>query len=174
MYVRCIFTPKPKHAIYVHLIGDHMLLTRYTDFGMRLLRYLGRQPEKSSSIAEIVGNYAISQSHLIKVVSALVYADDLESIRRHDGGIRFGIRPEGTVLGALIHHLEEDFGLADCSLCLFASACGLISILEEALAALLKVLEGYTLADVREWLTDFSGFLQQMTKSMGGVPVYRS
>jgi len=36
------------------------------------------------------------------------------------------------------------------------------------------VLEGYTLADVREWLVDFFGFLRQMTKSMGGVPVYRS
>jgi len=158
----------------MHLIGDHMLLTRYTDFGMRLFRHIGRPPEKPSSIAEIVGNYAISQNHLIKVVSALMCADDLESIRRQDGGIRFGIRPEGTVLGTLIHHIEEDFGLAEWSLCLLASACGLISILEEALATLLKVLEGYALADVREWLTDFSGFLQQMTKSMGGVPVYRS
>jgi len=151
-----------------------MLLTRYTDFGMRLFRYIGRPPEKPSSIAEIVGDYAISQNHLIKEVSALMCADDLESIRRQDGGIRFGIRPEGTVLGTLIHHIEEDFALAEWLLCLLASACGLISILEEALATLLKVLEGYALADVREWLTDFSGFLQQMTKSMGGVPVYRS
>lgn len=154
-------------------MDDHMLLTRYTDFGMRLFRYLGRQPEKPSSIAEIVGDYAIFQNHLIEVLSPLVCVDDLESIRSHHGGIRFGRRSEGAAVGALIHHTEEDFDRLECLLSLLGSACRLISKLEEALAACLELLKGYTLTDVREWLSDFSGFSHQMTKSIGSVLVHR-
>ena len=52
-----------------------MRLTRYTDFALRVLLYLGRQPDQLASIAEIARGYAVSQSHLMKVVSDLVGAD---------------------------------------------------------------------------------------------------
>ena len=58
-----------------------MHLTRYTDYAMRVLLYLGRQPENLCSIAEISGAYVISQNHLMKVVSDLVSAGYLESVR---------------------------------------------------------------------------------------------
>ena len=59
------------------------------------------------------------------------------------------------------HLLEEDFELVECSSCLIASACGLTSMLDEALAAFLEVLNGYTLADVLARRPDFSRFLHQ-------------
>ena len=74
-----------------------MHLTRYTDYAMRVLLYLGRQPENLCSIAEISGAYAISQNHLMKVVSDLVSAGYLESVRGRHGGVlvmphRVGLR----------------------------------------------------------------------------------
>ena len=51
-----------------------MRLTRYTDYAMRVLLYLGRQPERLCSIAEIAKAYGISQNHLMKVISDLVGA----------------------------------------------------------------------------------------------------
>jgi Rrf2 family nitric oxide-sensitive transcriptional repressor len=138
-----------------------MHLTRYTDYAMRVLLYLGRQPENLCSIAEISGAYAISQNHLMKVVSA----GYLESVRGRHGGIRLARPPEQINVGALIRHTEEDFELVECSSCLIASACGLTSMLDEALAAFLEVLNGYTLADVLARRPDFSRFLHQKATS---------
>ena len=142
-----------------------MHLTRYTDYAMRVLLYLGRQPEKLCSIAEISGAYAISQNHLMKVVSDLVSAGYLESVRGRRGGIRLARPPEQINVGALIRHTEEDFELVECSSCLIASACGLTSMLDEALAAFLEVLNGYTLADVLEPQPASSGILLQKATS---------
>ena len=58
-----------------------MRLTRYTDYAMRVLLYLGARPEKLCSIAEVSRAYGISQNHLMKVVNDLVRAGYLESVR---------------------------------------------------------------------------------------------
>ena len=58
-----------------------MRLTRYTDYAMRVLLYLGRQPDRLCSISEIAQAYAISQNHLMKIVNDLVNAGYLESVR---------------------------------------------------------------------------------------------
>lgn len=113
-----------------------MHLTRYTDYAMRVLLYLGRQPEKLCSITEISGAYAISQNHLMKVVSDLVNAGYLESVRGRHGGIRLARPPSEISVGTLIRHTEEDFELVECSSCLIVPACGLTSVLDEALSAL--------------------------------------
>ena len=100
-----------------------------------------------------------------KVVSDLVSAGYLDSVRGRHGGIRLA-RPPGQInVGALIRHTEQDFELVECSSCLIASACGLTSMLDEALAAFLEVLNGYTLADVLARQPDFSRFLHQTAKS---------
>ena len=48
----------------------------------------------------------------------------------------------------LIRHTEDDFDLVGCVDCIIAPACGLTSVLDEALSAFLGVLDRYTLADV--------------------------
>lgn len=141
-----------------------MHLTRYTDYAMRVLLYLGRQPEKLCSITEISGAYAISQNHLMKVVSDLVNAGYLESVRGRHGGIRLARPPSEISVGTLIRHTEEDFELVECSSCLIAPACGLTSVLDEALSAFLRVLDVYTLADLLARQGDFSKFLHPAPK----------
>lgn len=143
-----------------------MRLTRYTDFAMRVLLYLGRQPERLSSIAEIARAYAISQNHLMKVVNDLVNAGYLESVRGRHGGIRLARPPSEINVGALIRHTEDSFDLVDCGSCLIAPACGLSSVLDEALLAFLRVLDGYSLADVLARRDDFSHLLIAATDSV--------
>jgi Rrf2 family nitric oxide-sensitive transcriptional repressor len=144
-----------------------MRLTRYTDFAMRVLLYLGRQPEQLSPIAEIAGAYAISKNHLMKVVNDLVNAGYLESVRGRHGGIRLARPPEEINVGALIRHTEDSFDLVDCGSCLIAPACGLTSILDEALQAFLRVLDGYSLADVLARRGDFSHLLRTVADPVG-------
>lgn len=122
-----------------------MRLTRYTDYAMRVLLYLGARPDQLCSISEIAGAYGISQNHLMKVVNDLVNAGYLVSVRGRFGGVRLARMPEDINVGAVVRHTEEGFDLADCGACVIAPACGLTGALHQALAAFMAVLDGYTL-----------------------------
>lgn len=136
-----------------------MRLTRYTDYAMRVLLYLGSRPDRLCSISEIATAYGISQNHLMKVVSDLVSAGYLESVRGRSGGIRLALPAEDINVGELIRYTEDDFDLVECGKCIIAPACGLTSVLDEALVAFLAVLGRYTLADVLAKKGDFSHLL---------------
>nr|WP_312448231.1 Rrf2 family transcriptional regulator [Brevundimonas naejangsanensis] len=122
-----------------------MRLTRYTDYAMRVLLYLGARPDRLCSIAEIAQAYDISQNHLMKVVSDLVNAGYLVSVRGRFGGVRLARPPADINVGAVVRHTEDGFDLVDCGSCIIAPACGLTGALNQALAAFMKVLDGYTL-----------------------------
>lgn len=135
--------------IFGKRIGSpEMRLTRYTDYAMRVLLYLGARPDDLCSIAEIARAYGISQNHLMKVVSDLVHEGYLVSVRGRAGGIRLAREASSINVGQLIRHTEDDFDLVGCADCIIAPACGLTSVLDEALSAFLGVLDRYTLADV--------------------------
>ena len=136
-----------------------MRLTRYTDYAMRVLLYVGARPERLCSIAEISRAYGISQNHLMKVVHDLGKAGYIASARGRFGGIRLGRPPEEIGVGAVVRHTEEGFDLADCGGCIIAPACGLTGALREALAAFMAVLDSYTLADLLTRRGDMLGLL---------------
>ena len=48
-----------------------MKLTRYTDYAIRVMIYLGSHGGEISSIKEVADAYEISQNHLMKVVQDL-------------------------------------------------------------------------------------------------------
>jgi Rrf2 family nitric oxide-sensitive transcriptional repressor len=126
-----------------------MRLTRYTDYAMRVLLYLGTRPEKElAPISEISHAYDISQNHLMKVVNDLVNAGYLESVRGRFGGIRLARPPVEINVGEVIRHTEEGFDLVDCGACLIAPACGLTGALAKAMGAFMSALDGFTLADL--------------------------
>lgn len=125
-----------------------MRLTRFTDYALRVLLYLGARPDRLCSIAEIAAAYGISQNHLMKVVSDLGQAGLVASTRGRTGGIRLA-RPAAEInVGSVVRRTEAGTDLADCGHCVIAPACGLTCVLAEALAAFLTVLDGYTLADL--------------------------
>lgn len=127
-----------------------MRLTRYTDYAMRVLIYLGSQPDdRLSSIGEIARGYAISQNHLMKVVNDLVRAGYVESVRGRLGGIRLARDPATINVGEVIRHTEDDFALVDCDGCAIAPVCGFTGALGRAMSAFLAVLDEYSLADLK-------------------------
>lgn len=145
-----------------------MRLTRYTDYAMRVLLYLGSRPDRLCSISEIATAYGISQNHLMKVVSDLVGAGYLESVRGRSGGIRLAKPTEEINVGELIRYTEDDFDLVECGECVIAPACGLTSVLDEALGAFLDILGRYSLADVLAKKGDFTHLLH--AASQGSRP----
>lgn len=125
-----------------------MRLTRHTDYAIRVLLYLGAQPEKVCSISEIARAYGISQNHLMKVAHNLGKAGYIEGVRGRSGGIRLAKPADQINVGDVVRRTEEGFELVECGTCVIAPACGLTGALDEALAAFMAVLDRYTLADL--------------------------
>lgn len=131
-----------------------MRFTRYTDYALRVLMYLGlKRGDELSTIREIAERYGISENHLMKVVHRLGQHGFIETIRGRQGGMRLALAPEQINLGDAIRRCEDDMRLVECfdpetNTCPIASVCALPSILDEALAAFLAVLDRYTLRDL--------------------------
>lgn len=131
-----------------------MRLTSFTDYTLRVLMYLALNPERLATIQEIAQAYAISESHLTKVVHHLAKNGDIESVRGKGGGIRLA-RPAGEIrIGAIIQRAEGDAPIVECMQvggnCRITPACRLAKILSEAFNALFAHLDAYTLADLTQ------------------------
>ncbi|PKL94791.1 MAG: Rrf2 family transcriptional regulator [Gammaproteobacteria bacterium HGW-Gammaproteobacteria-8] len=129
-----------------------MRLTQYTDFSIRVLIYLGLNPERRCTIQEIADGYRISRNHLMKVVQQLAQAGYVESTRGSGGGLKLGRAVEKINLGEVIKEMEPDFGLVECfrenNQCVITPACRLPPMLSKATHAFFEVLSEYTLADL--------------------------
>jgi len=141
---------------------NEMRLTRYTDYAMRVLLYLGARQDRLCSISEIAQAYDISQNHLMKVVSDLVGAGYVESVRGRSGGVRLAKPPAEINVGAVVRHTEDGFDLVDCANCVIAPACGLTGALNQALAAFMKVLDGYTLENLMGRRVDMTDIFERI------------
>jgi Rrf2 family nitric oxide-sensitive transcriptional repressor len=130
-----------------------MRLTRYTDYALRVLLYLGARPGQVCAISEIARAYGISHNHLMKVVHELGKAGYVTSVRGRNGGILLARDPADIVVGTVIRDCEgragsDAPGMFECGTCRIAPACRLTSVVDEALAAFFAVLARYTLADL--------------------------
>ncbi|WP_338111046.1 Rrf2 family transcriptional regulator [Rhizobium cauense] len=125
-----------------------MRLTRYTDYGIRVMVFLGAREGELCSIREIATAFSISQNHLMKVVQDLSAAGFIESVRGRGGGIRMRSPATSINLGRLIRHTEGLTDLLECSECIVQRACGMPSILSEATAAFVGVFDRYSVADL--------------------------
>jgi Rrf2 family nitric oxide-sensitive transcriptional repressor len=130
-----------------------MRLTRFTDYSLRVLMYLAARRGDHATIAEIAAAFAISESHLTKVVHFLGKRGLLSNTRGRGGGVELGRPPDRINIGALVRAAEADTALVECfdprtNQCVIAPVCGLRSVLGEALEALYATLDGYTLEDI--------------------------
>lgn len=129
-----------------------MQLTQFTDYSLRALIYIALRKE-SCTIQDITDAYTISNHHMVKIIHNLAKLGIIKTSRGKGGGIVMAVTPHAINLGQLIVHLEPHFDLVPCFNkekvnCCIAPACKLKNILHEAQSAFMRVLEGYTLADV--------------------------
>ena len=137
-----------------------MHLTRYSDYSLRVLIFLGAKGDELVTIPEIADAYGISRAHLMKVVQLLGQLGYIETLRGRNGGLRLGMLAAEIRIGQVLRQTEESFALVDCFSgdasgagargCAIAPACKLRGMLAEALQAFLAVLDRYTLADILE------------------------
>jgi len=129
-----------------------MRITRYTDYSVRVLIYLGLKGEARSTIQEIAESYKISRNHLMKVVHDLQLRGYIDTIRGKNGGVKLRLAPEDISIGQLIRETEEDKALVECfgpdNACAITPFCDLKHVLADAQEAFFSVLDAYTLADL--------------------------
>lgn len=129
-----------------------MRLTRFTDYSLRVLIYLGLQGDQRVTILEISKAYNISRNHLMKVVSNLTGHGYVAAYRGPGGGLVLA-RPASEInLAAVILDIEEDLNLVECfcpqGRCVITSACQLSILLHQAFQAYMQILQAHTLQDL--------------------------
>jgi len=129
-----------------------MKLTRFTDYSLRVLIYLGLKDDGRVTIREISEAYGISRNHLMKVVSLLTRMGYLDARRGPGGGIALAKPADEIIVANVVRDMEDDLNLVECfckgGKCIIKPVCELKSVLSQALAAYLETLEKYTLSDL--------------------------
>lgn len=129
-----------------------MKLTRFTDYSLRVLIYLGLKDDGRVTIREISEAYGISRNHLMKVVSLLTRMGYLDARRGPGGGIALAKPADEIIVANVVRDMEDDLNLVECfckgGKCIIKPVCELKSVLSQALAAYLETLEEYTLSDL--------------------------
>ena len=140
-----------------------MKLTRFTDYSLRVLIYLGLKDDGRVTIREISEAYGISRNHLMKVVSLLTRLGYLDARRGPGGGIALARPAEEINVANVVRDMEDDLNLVECfckgGKCIIKPVCELKSILSQALNAYLETLEGYTLSDLLQPKAELSQVL---------------
>lgn len=127
-----------------------MQLTQFSDIGLRVLLYLSHsRREAPATVSEIASAFEVSRNHLVKVVHFMSQQGWLNTSRGKGGGLALAQPLNTYKLGDIIQTLEQMSELVDCQAypCRLRGQCRLKSILDEAMAAMIAVLNRYTLAD---------------------------
>ena len=129
-----------------------MRLTRFTDYSLRVLIYLGQNHQRRVTIHQISEEYDISKNHLMKVVSNLTRFEFVVARRGPGGGIQLNRAPEEIALNEVISrtekHLEQFAASTQAEVDEFCAHTRLGNFLHHALQAYLEALGNFTLADV--------------------------
>jgi Rrf2 family transcriptional regulator, nitric oxide-sensitive transcriptional repressor len=127
-----------------------MQLTRFTDYSLRVLLFVGKRNGRRSTIGEIATYYGISLEHLRKVVHRMAKLGYLSSSRGRSGGLTLGRESAHIRIGDVIQVLEGDLNIIDCDAlqCRLRPGCSLKAALDRGRRAFITALNEVTLADL--------------------------
>ena len=131
-----------------------MRLTRFTNYSLHVLIYLGQNNEGRVTIQQVSDAYEISKNHLMKVVSNLTRLKLVAAQRGPGGGIQLNREPKDISLYEVVLNSEKKLQglgaklIADESQ--LTAEIHLSNFIDHALQAYLDTLKQFTLADVLE------------------------
>jgi Rrf2 family protein len=130
-----------------------MEVTRRTDYAIRLLAALSREPEGTSvPAAEVAERQEVPRALARGILSDLARAGLVLGRKGAGGGMRLGRPAEAISLLSVVESVEGPVGLSLCTsdpdFCRFSEDCGMHQIWLEAEELLRGFLSSHTLADV--------------------------
>jgi Rrf2 family nitric oxide-sensitive transcriptional repressor len=131
-----------------------MRLTRFTNYSLHVLIYLGQNKERRITIQQISDAYEISKNHLMKVVCNLTRLKFVDAQRGPRGGIQLNRAPEDISLFEVVVNSEKNLQGLGAQLLTgddqLTAEIHLSNFIDHALQAYLDALKQFTLADVLE------------------------
>jgi Rrf2 family protein len=123
-----------------------MQITRQSDYGIRSVLYLSRQPfKKISFVTEISEDYKIPRSFLAKILQKLVKAKIVRSYRGVKGGFSLAKQAKDITLLEVLEAIEGklclNVCLADKKRCDFSKHCPVSSVWATAQARFMEILK---------------------------------
>ncbi|MBL4658774.1 MAG: Rrf2 family transcriptional regulator [Alcanivoracaceae bacterium] len=130
-----------------------MQLTKYTDYTLRTLLYLGAHQDRLSTISEISEYHNVSRSHLVKVVHQLGKNGFIITVRGKNGGIRLAKEPNKIQLSQVVRLTEPHMNIQECfsketNTCPLIDKCKLKLVFYDAREAFMRSLEDKYLNDI--------------------------
>ncbi len=130
-----------------------MRLTRATEYAFRSMRYLASQKEERwYSIQEIAEAENMPIQFLAKVMQHLTQAGLVHSACGKTGGYRLGKPAAQIMMADVLLAMEGPLNVNSCLMypaeCKFFDICKCHGVWEELQAAMMKVLQSHTIADV--------------------------
>ncbi|QWD90222.1 Rrf2 family transcriptional regulator [Polynucleobacter sp. MWH-Braz-FAM2G] len=127
-----------------------MRFTTYTDYSLRVLMYLARSSNETTTITELSDFFKISRNHLVKIVHHLGLIGYIKTTRGRSGGIRLAKLAKDIKLGDVVNQTEPDSNLLECltpnaSSCVIDKQCRLKGILATAQREFIEGLNKYSL-----------------------------
>ena len=130
-----------------------MRLTRGSDYAMRGIIYLAKQPRgKVCLVSDVAEAQGVPESYLAKIFQDLSHNGLVVSYRGAKGGFALARDPSAITLRQVIEAVEGPIALSPCLDervgCELSEICEVHLILDEAQAQLLGVLDGAVLQSV--------------------------
>ena len=133
-----------------------MRLNQASDFALRLVMQCAMQPDVIHKIDDVVRQQSFSKGHVMKLVSLLVRAGILSSVRGRGGGYRLGREAGEIRVGDVVRAVEADFHVVECLKpdegkdcgCCYLPACRVKTLMGRAVSAFMAVLDDMTIEQV--------------------------
>ncbi|MBT3601863.1 MAG: Rrf2 family transcriptional regulator [Candidatus Latescibacteria bacterium] len=130
-----------------------MHLSKYCDYALRSLMYLGARSGNITAADEIAKAFGVSTNHIVKSLQGLTKADHIQSISGRGGGYVFNRPPSSVRVGDVVKQLEPNLHMAECfsqekNTCPLTPGCGLELALSHACQTFIDTLNQYTLEDL--------------------------
>ncbi|MEG1311639.1 MAG: Rrf2 family transcriptional regulator [Romboutsia sp.] len=130
-----------------------MNLSKFTDYGFRILLYLGNNPDKLFTVDELSSSLNLSSHHIKKIVYKLAKSGYLFSSKGRNGGIKLGMNPCDINLGKVLEITEDNLNIVECfskenNSCDIADFCKLKPIINDALISFKSIFNKYSLEDI--------------------------
>lgn len=130
-----------------------MRLTKFTDYGLRVLMYLAVAEDEWVPVTRVAEAHGISSQHVQKAAHALATQGWIEGRRGRQGGVRLACAPADVGVGDVIRSLEQGAPLVECldaatNECRLSPSCVLRKALTSAHQAFYREANAFTLADL--------------------------
>jgi Rrf2 family protein len=127
-------------------------MTRRTDYALRAMLALAREPDVTLSSGDIASRTGIPVRFVVQVMGHLVRAGLAHGVIGRSGGYRLASRPESVSVLAIVEAVEGDARRPQCVLrggpCAGAAPCAIHHVFADARSAFTTRLAATTLASV--------------------------